>query len=583
MNIFDGLTMIGGLCLFLFGMSLLGTGLEKRAGSGLKRLLERMTSNRLAGFLTGLGITAVIQSSSATTVMVVGFVNSGLMTLRQAINVTIGANVGTTVTAWVLSLTGIQSDNMLVQLLKPSSFTPLLALFGIILFMLGRGSKKKDTGLIFLGFATLMFGMGTMSDAVAGLRNDPGFQNTFLMFSNPILGVLAGTVLTAIIQSSSASIGILQAISATGGVTYGSAIPIILGMDIGTCITALLASMGTNRNARRAAVVHLFFNVIGTVVFLGLFYLTDMIVAFVFVDHAANQLGIAIINTAFKLLNTALLLPMAGFLEKLACRVVPDSKQQMYTTELDKRLLATPSIAIGRCRTVTEDMAAAALRAVNQALDALDTRDMQNAKTIREDEALADRYEDMLGTYLVKLSSRAMSDTDSAESAKLLHIIGDLERISDHAVNILSSVEEMQDKKLVFSAQAQAELRTLSAAVRETLQLAIAAFSENNPERAARVEPLEQVVDALKEQLRSRHIYRLQRGSCSVEAGFVLSDLLTNLERVADHCSNIAGCVIEISHASFDLHEYLRDVRSGSTEFAALYRVYAEKYTLPAQ
>ena len=582
MDLFDFLTLIGGLCLFLFGMSLMGTALEKRAGSRLKVLLGKLTNKRIFGFLTGLGVTAVIQSSSATTVMVVGFVNSGLMTLRQAVNVIIGANVGTTVTAWLLSLSGINSSNVFIQLLKPSSFSPLLALAGVILYMMCKSSKHKDTGLILLGFATLMFGMDTMSAAVAGLRNDPAFQNVLLMFSNPLFGLLAGLVLTCIIQSSSASVGILQALSTTGQVTFGSALPILIGMDIGTCITAMLASIGTTHNARRAAVAHLLFNIIGGAVWLGLFYLLNAVIGFPFMGDAVTPVDIAIVNSTFKLLSTALLLPMGGVLERLATRLVPDRTGAGgdAVVQLDERLLSTPAIALDRCRRVASDMAEISGRAVENALKTLDHYSDTLADSIRADESTADRYEDMLGTYLVHLSSCPMTDGDSAGAAELLHIIGDLERISDHAVHLLESAEELHGKGISLSSEAQRELHTLTGAVSETLQHTLDAFLHNDLQAAALVEPLEQVVDTLKEQLRSRHILRLQKGSCSIEAGFVWSDLLTNLERIADHCSNIAGCVMEITHASLDLHGHVRELKTGSPEFIRQYQVFARKYAL---
>ena len=580
MNIFNILTLIGGLCLFLFGMNIMGAALEKSAGGRLNALLGRLTANRFKGFLTGLGITAVIQSSSATTVMVVGFVNSGLMTLRQATGVIIGANVGTTVTAWILSLTGIQGTSVLLQLLKPSSVTPILAAAGIVLYMMCHSGKKKDAGLILLGFSTLMFGMDIMSGAVEGLKNVPEFRNILTMFSNPLLGVLAGTVLTAIIQSSSASVGILQALSSTGQITYGSAIPILMGMDIGTCITAMLASIGANRNARRAAMVHLYFNIIGTVVWLGLFYALNAVVNFAFTEYTVNELGIAVINSTFKILSTALLLPVSGLLEKLACLTIRGGEERDDVIELDERLFVTPAVAIERCHSVTVTMAETAVDALKGSITLLNKYDAKAAQCVRTAEAEADRYEDGIGTYLVKLSSHAMSDKDSAEASELLHMIGDFERISDHAVNILESAEEMKEKGLVFSGAAQRELGVITGAVNEILDLALSAFEHGDLASAALVEPLEQVVDTLKEQLRARHILRMQKGECSIEAGFVWSDLLTNLERVADHCSNVAGCVIETSHRSLDLHGYIRDVKSGSREFINNYNAFAQKYAL---
>ena len=580
MDIFDVLSLIGGLCLFLFGMNVMGASLEKRAGSGLKALLGKLTTGKMAGFLTGLGVTGVIQSSSATTVMVVGFVNSGLMTLKQAINVIMGANVGTTVTAWLLSLTGIQGDNLVVQMLKPSSFTPILALIGIVFYMGSKSSKLKDTGMILLGFATLMFGMDAMSAAVSGLQDVPEFRNILVMFSHPILGVLAGAILTGIIQSSSASVGILQALSSTGQVTFGTAIPIIMGQNIGTCVTALLSSVGTNKNARRAAIVHLCFNVIGTTVWLSVFCILNGIFHFGFVSQPTDQLGIAVVHTIFNVLCTCLMLPASGLLEKLACKIIPDTKTEESKTELDERLMATPSIALERCRVVTGEMAADAADALKTSLRMVSSYDPEQAVRVREQEEETDHYEDSLGTYLVKLSTCSLSDEDSNEAAKLLHVIGDFERISDHAVNILESAEEIQEKHIQFSPEAEQELQVISSAVEECLELALKSFMENDLQTASKVEPLEEVIDTLRGQLRSRHVLRLQKGECTIEDGFVWSDLLTSLERVSDHCSNIAGCVIEMAHSSQDLHEYLGGIRTEDPQYIEDYNGYAKKYAL---
>ena len=580
MDLFDVLTLLGGLSLFLFGMNLMGASLEKRAGSSLKILLGKLTSRKILGFLTGMGVTAVIQSSSPTTVMVVGFVNSGLLTLRQAISVIMGANVGTTVTAWILSLTGLDGDNFFVMLLKPTSFTPILALIGVVLTMMAKSDKKKDVGMILLGFAVLMFGMDTMSGAVAGLEEVPEFRNILLMFSNPVLGVLAGAGLTAIIQSSSASVGILQALSATGQVTYGAAIPIIMGQNIGTCVTAMISSVGANKNAKRAAVVHLLFNIVGTAVWLAVFYGINAVVQFSFVSHSIDQLGIAVVHTAFNILCTALLFPFSGLLEKMACRLVPDTKAPEKIQILDERFLATPSVAIDRCQEVAETMARISMDALKTSCQLIEHYDPKSAQAVRETEQEADQYEDMLGTYLVKLGRADLNAADSRETAKLLHIIGDFERISDHAVNLVESAEEIRNKGLSFSVHAKQELAVLTAAVGEVMDLALDAFLQNDPALAAKVEPLEQVVDTLKEQLRNRHILRLQKGECTIELGFVWSDLLTSLERVADHCSNIAGCVIEMSHDSLDVHEYLDNVKAGGPGFLRAYEAYAQKYAL---
>ena len=581
MDIFNVLTMIGGLSLFLFGMNLMGQALERRAGDKLRSLLDRMTSGVFAGFLTGLCITAIIQSSSATTVMVVGFVNSGLMTLRQAINVIMGANVGTTVTAWLLSLSGIDSGNVWVQLLKPSSFTPILALIGIINYMFCRSSKKKDTGMILLGFATLMFGMETMSGAVAGLKDVPAFTNLFIAFKNPILGVLAGAILTAVIQSSSASVGILQALAVTGSVSYAAAIPIIMGQNIGTTVTAMISSIGTNKNAKRAAVVHLLFNVIGVVVLLTLFCIVRAAFAPALLNESATMYGIAVAHSAFNLLCTAILLPPGSLLEKLACRIVPDDARVEVVTELDERLLPTPSLALRQSRAVACEMAECSVRALNNALTALTANTPELAQSIRDDEERCDHYEDILGTYLVKLSAQKLGRAESEESTELLKTIGDFERISDHAVNILSSAEEMTRKNLTFSANAKNELITITSAIREILSLALKAFERRDTDIASQVEPLEQVIDTLKEQMRTRHILRMQQGQCSIEAGFVLSDLLTNLERTSDHCSNIAGCIIDASHHNLNLHETLREAKAADSGFQSTFHSYAEKYQLP--
>ncbi|WP_417113581.1 Na/Pi cotransporter family protein [Hominenteromicrobium sp.] len=582
MDIFNVLTMIGGLCLFLFGMNLMGQALERRAGGKLQSLLDKMTGSVPAGFLTGLGITAIIQSSSATTVMVVGFVNSGLMTLRQAINVIMGANVGTTVTAWLLSLAGISGSNIWVNLLKPSSFTPVLALIGIIFYMFCKSGKKKDTGMILLGFATLMFGMETMSGAVSGLKDVPAFASLFLMFKNPILGVLAGALLTGIIQSSSASVGILQALAVTGQVSYAAAIPIIMGQNIGTCVTALISSVGTQKNAKRAAVVHLMFNVIGVVVLLTAFWIVKIVFAPAILDENATMSGIAIAHSLFNILCTAMLLPAGGLLEKLAIRIVPDKGGKEQPVELEERLLITPSVALGRCRAVAGEMARCAGEALYMALATFENYSPELAESIRENESRCDRYEDELGTYLVRLSAQQLSDAESEEATELLKIIGDFERISDHAVNLLAASEELRSKGLGFSATAEKELKVLIGAVSEILNTAERAFSEKDLAAAAQVEPLKQVIVALKEQMRTRHILRMQQGHCSIEAGFVWSDLLTDLERTADHCSNIAGCVLDAANHGLNLHETLRAMRADDPDFRRAYGTYAEKYRLQA-
>lgn len=583
MNLFDVLNLIGGLCLFLFGMNVMGQALERRAGNKLHSVLEKLTTGKIAGFLTGLGITAVIQSSSATTVMVVGFVNSGLMTLKQAINVIIGANIGTTVTAWILSLGGIDSGNFFVQMLKPTSFTPILALMGIILTMACKSSKNKDTGVIFLGFTILMFGMDTMSASVSGLKNVPQFQQMFLMFENPILGMLAGAVLTAIIQSSSASVGILQALSVTGQVSLGAAIPIIMGQNIGTCITAILSSFGTNKNAKRAALVHLAFNVIGTVVWLTVFMIVKQIFNPQLFGESANLFNIAVSHTIFNTLNTFLLLPMSGLLEKLAITLVPDTDKPDVTSKLDERFLATPHVALDVSCGVTIDMAKAAVKVLRDGVKYFqsNTNDSFVMSQIIEEEDTTDHYEDILGTYLVKLSSHQIGDNESTQVTKLLHIINDYERIADHGVNMVYAADQLQKQDLEISESALKELDVLVAAINEILDLSLETFVNNDIEKAKLVEPLEQVIDKLKEKMRAKHILRLQQGECSIKSGFIWADLLTDLERVADHCSNIAICVIDAADNKMNMHESIKELRTDNAEFEKNYNLYKAKYKLP--
>ena len=580
MDIFNILTMVGGLCLFLFGMNIMGDALERRAGNSLRSLLGKLTSNRMLGFLTGLAVTAVIQSSSATTVMVVGFVNSGLLTLGQAINVIMGANVGTTVTSWILSLGGIESGNLFVQLLKPSSFTPILALVGIVYYMFLKDDKKKDTGMILLGFATLMFGMETMSDAVSGLKNVPQFQQLFLLFTNPILGVVAGALLTAVIQSSSASVGILQALSSTGSVTYAAAIPIIMGQNIGTCVTAMLSSVGATKNAKRAAFVHLLFNIIGTIVCLILFMLANALFSPAILGESATHFGIAICHTIFNIACTALLLPSGNLLEKLVCKLVPDSKEPETVSELDERLFATPSIALERCHALTGEMAECATQVYRDAVASFTNYTPELAQAVRDGENKTDHYEDILGTYLVKLSALKISERDSSEAAMLLKALNDFERVGDHALNLLESAEELNEKGLQLSDAAKHELEVLVKAVDEIVALSFYSFRTNDLQAAYQVEPLEQVIDDLKEKLRIHHILRLQQGNCSIETGFVWSDLLTALERIGDHCSNIAGCVVDMAHHDMNTHEALRSARVENENFGEQYQEYAKKYRL---
>ena len=579
MDIFNVLTLVGGLCLFLFGMNLMGQALERRAGGKLRSLLDKMTSRVFVGFLTGLGITAIIQSSSATTVMMVGFVNSGLMTLRQAINVIMGANVGTTVTAWLLSLAGIDSGSLWIQLLKPSSFTPVLALVGIIFYMFCKDAKKKDTGTILLGFATLMFGMETMSGAVSGLKDVPEFTQLFLMFRNPILGVLVGAVLTGIIQSSSASVGILQALSVTAGVSYAAAIPIIMGQNIGTCITAMLSSVGASRNARRAALVHLLFNLTGAGVWLAVFWLVKVLAAPTMLARPVTLPGVAVIHTAFNLLCTMLLFPAAGLLERAVLRLLPGEEGEKGT-ELDPRLLAAPAAALEKCRELAGDMAALARDNLRRGVAALTEVQPASAKELRRQEERIDRMEDVLGTFLVRLSGQTLTRRDNARAAELLALIGDFERLGDHAMNLLESGEELRDKDISLPAEDRRELRVLTDAVEEIADLALDAFRREDPAAQAEVEALEQVIDGLKEQLRSRRIRRMQQGSGTMELGFVWSDVLTDLERAADHCSNIAGCVAGLPDGNQGLHAAQTALRQQDPAFDSRVQAYEQKYRI---
>lgn len=581
MDIFDALTLAGGLSLFLFGMSVMSEALERRAEGSLKLLLSRLTQNKTAGFLTGMIVTAVIQSSSAATVMVVGFVNSGVMTLQQAIHVIMGANVGTTVTAWLLSLSGISSGSFFVRMLKPTSFTPILATVGTILFMFGKTSKKKDSGTILLGFSTLMFGMDTMSGSVAGLAEVPAFQQMFLLFQNPILGILVGAVLTAVIQSSSASVGILQALASTGQVSYGAAMPIIMGQNIGTCATALLSSFGATKNARRAAVVHLSFNILGTLILLLAFLPVSLFLKPPLLDEPASLFGIALTHSAFNILCTVLLLPTSSLLEKLAVRLVPDIGKEEASCELDERLLAAPHIALGRCQTLVWEMAELSTVSLKNSMELLTEYDRQTAKGVREAEEKCDHYEDILGTYLVRLSSYQMSDADSTGVSMMLKVIGDLERISDHSINILESVEELREKKIQFTEAAKRELAVLCSAVSEIMTLSCTAFVNNDLDLSKNIEPLEQVIDDLKEEMRNAHVLRLKNGVCSIETGFIWLDLLTSLERAADHCSNIAICIVDAAENNMNLHRSLSVMKEESPYYKKQYAFYSEKYVLP--
>ena len=585
MTVFNVFSLLGGLALFLFGMDIMGKALEKQAGGQLQKILSKLTDNPLKGFFLGLCVTAVIQSSSATTVMVVGFVNSGIMELHQAIGVIMGSNVGTTVTSWILSLSGLQGDSFLINMLKPTSFSPVLAFIGILLYM-GKNEKRKGIGTILIGFAVLMTGMTAMSNAVLPLQNEAWFTNLFIRFSNPLLGVLVGAVVTGIIQSSSASVGILQALSATGVITYGSAIPIIMGQNIGTCVTALISSVGANKNARRAAMVHLYFNIIGVTLFLAVFYGANLLLDFAFVNETVTAWGIAVVHSIFNLTATAVLLPFANGLEKLAILTIPDDAEKESFALLDERLLNTPAVAVERARAATADMAELARVGVVQAMSLTHKWDDSLAQKVREEEEKVDKYEDALGTYLVKLSSREMSHADSQSVNTLLHTISDFERISDHSVNVLSSAEEIHAKSIEFSKDAQEELQVLEGAVQDVLSRTTDAFRKGDLHLAGKVEPLETVVDELVRAIKARHVARLQTGSCSIEYGFVLEDLLTNYERVCDHCSNVAVAQIEVAQDSFDTHAYLNDLRYGnetkeSEQFQRRLDRYRERYLFP--
>ena len=585
MTLFNVFSLLGGLALFLFGMDIMGKALEKQAGGHLQKILSKLTDNPLKGFFLGLCVTAIIQSSSATTVMVVGFVNSGIMELHQAIGIIMGSNVGTTVTSWLLSLSGLQGDSIWIQMLKPTSFSPILAFIGILLYM-GKNEKKKGIGTILIGFAILMTGMTTMSNAVEPLQGEAWFTNLFVRFSNPILGVLVGALVTGIIQSSSASVGILQALSATGVITYGSAIPIIMGQNIGTCVTALISSVGANKNARRAAMVHLYFNIIGVTVFLAGFYGLNAVVHFDFVNETIAAWGIAVVHSAFNIAATLILLPFANGLEKLAILTIPDDAEKENFALLDERLLNTPAVAVERARSATADMAELARVGVVQAMSLTHQWNDELAQKVRDEESTVDRYEDALGTYLVKLSGRELSHADSQSVNTLLHTISDFERISDHSVNLLESAEEMHQKNIEFSKDAQEELQVLEDAVQDILSRTTDAFRKGDLHLASKVEPLEAVVNELVRAIKAHHIARLQTGSCSIEYGFVLDDLLTNYERVCDHCSNVAVAQIEVAQDSFDTHAYLNDLRHGkdtkeSEEFHRRLDKYRERYLFP--
>ncbi|MDE6728061.1 MAG: Na/Pi cotransporter family protein [Oscillospiraceae bacterium] len=585
MTVHDILSMLGGLAVFMFGMHTLSGALEKLAGGRLEHWLEKMTSNPLKGVALGAGVTALIQSSAATTVMLVGFVNSGLMKLSQAIGVIMGANIGTTATGWILSLTSV-SGNGIAAVFNPKNFTPVLALIGIVLVMFMKADKKRTVGTILIGFSLLMFGMNTMADAAEGLKDNVAFANAMVMFSNPFLGVLAGALLTAVLQSSSVSIGILQTLSnKTGTITYSIALPIILGQNIGSCVTALLSSVGANKSAKRVAIVHLYFNIIGTVVFLSLFYLVNGLVDLPFMADRLNSSGIAVIHTCFNVLATALFLPFTKQLEKLACLTVRDKPNEDDESEvpiLDKRFLNTPAVAIEQCKSVAFKMAKLTKKTLLMSMDLVNKYDKEIAQTVVDNENIIDIYEDKIGSYILQVASKDLSVADSQVVSNLLHTIGDLERISDHAVNIKETAEEMHDKKIKFSSAAEKEVGVMIGAVTEILDMAITSFVNVDVEKAKGVEPLEDVIDGLRNELKSRHVKRLREGVCTIELGFILQDLLTNFERVSDHCSNVAVCLIQIKENSLDTHEYMNELkRLEKSEFMDEFNQYKSKYALP--
>ena len=584
MTVFDILTLVFGLSLFLFGMTLMGDTLKKSAGRKLKVILGKLANNPFKGFALGLVVTSIIQSSSATTVLVVGFVNSGTMLLSQAVAVIMGANVGTTVTSWLTALSGMggaSAVGSIMQWFKPSTFTPIVALIGLLLYMGSKSDKKKNVGLILLGFSVLMIGMETMSGAVSGLASNETFRSILLMFENPLLGVLAGLVLTAIVQSSSASIGILQSFTTTGAITFGNAVPIIMGQNIGTCVTALISCAGTSKNAKRSAMVHLLFNVFGSAICLAVFYIARAFLNLPFLDGNIDMWGIAITHTVFNLISVAVLFPLSKPLEKLAVLMVKDKKSDDKFSIFDDRLIATPSVAIERSREAMLEMAKTSVESIELACNLIGGYDEKTAQRIKDYENVTDEYEDKLGTYLVRISEASILDTEKKETSQMLHMIGDIERISDHAVNLAESAEEISDKSICFSESAKTEISVLISAVKEITRLSYEAIDTNSYQTAAMVEPLEQVIDGLRDNIKKRHIDRLQKGECTMEQGFVLTDILTNLERVADHCSNIAGCYIEMSrYNALDMHRYLKEYKEKDGEFDRLYREYSDKYSL---
>lgn len=589
MDFFSVLTMLGGLALFLYGMQIMGDGLAKVSGGKLERILENLTSNPVKAVILGAGVTAVIQSSSATTVMVVGFVNSGIMKLSQAVGVIMGANIGTTITSWILSLTGIESSNFFIRLLKPTSFSPVLALIGVIFVVFLKNPRKRDIGGIMVGFAILMFGMESMSGAVKPLANVPEFTNILITFSNPLLGVAAGAVLTAIIQSSSASVGILQALCMTGAVSYGTALPIIMGQNIGTCVTALLSAVGANKNAKRAAMVHLYFNLIGTVIFMTVFYVLHSLIGFSFMGEAASPAGIAVLHSTFNVAATVILLPFSRLLEKLACLTIRDTVQDTQAAEEDKdfkiletRFLEKPAFAVEQSRNAVRKMAEDSHMALFTAIELIRDYSEQNAEYVEKMESRVDRYEDELGTYLIKLNHKNLTEQDSRSISIMLHCIGDFERISDHAVNIMESAKELYEKGARFSDRAMEELKVLEQAVKDIVDTAYTVFDRQDVVMAKQIEPLEEVIDELSQELKHRHVQRLRAGECTIEMGFILSDITTSMERISDHCSNIGVCVTQVREDLYDTHSHLEIIKDKSNSaFVQALGQMRQKYVLP--
>lgn len=590
MDIFTLLTMIGGLALFLYGMNVLGDGLKKASGGKMEHILEKLTSNKLMAVLLGAGVTAVIQSSSATTVMVVGFVNSGIMKLTQAVGVILGANVGTTVTAWILSLTDVNGSSFFLQFLKPTSFSPVLAIIGVALTNMGKKEVHKNVGTILIGFAVLMFGMDTMSSSVTPFAQSPEVSNILLMFSNPVLGMLAGLILTAIIQSSSASVGILQALCASGAVSYATAIPIIMGENVGACMPALISGAGGNKGAKRAALIHLYYNIIKTVAFMVVFYAIDAFVHFEFLNQAASAVGVAVIHSAFNVVAVIVIFPVTFILEKLVYLTIPETeeeKQELVHDKkeiqlLDPRFLSTPGFALEQCKNVAIDMAEYSKKALFLAIQMIDKYDKKSAEKVIELENVVDHYEDEIGSYLVKLSSRHLTEKDSQQLSVLLHSIGDFERISDHAINIMESAKEMYEKELTFSKKAQEELAIYTGAIKDIVNTSVLVFQEEDLKLAAMIEPLEEVIDYLNVEVKKRHMKRLRKGKCTIELGFVLSDITTNYERVSDHCSNIALSLLQLNEKNFDTHEYQENISSkDNVAFTTEVKHLQERYQLP--